>query len=98
VSIFDTGCVDFRHGILFFPASPAGGVDEQFAIPFFEVPRRGVCPVREFGEAVVRGNAATVAAQKSPASLAEEAKVFVFRVIAHDRPWRYANSLRGIAI
>jgi hypothetical protein len=98
VSIFDTGCVDFRHGILFFATASAGPINEEFAIPFFKVPGWRMCPVREFGEAIVCGDTAAIGTKKTLGGLAQEAEMFVLRMITHNRARCYADGLSRVAV
>ncbi|MFZ1090562.1 MAG: hypothetical protein WAN75_15230 [Xanthobacteraceae bacterium] len=65
------------YGILFFPTTPARGIGEQFAIPFFEVSRRRMRAIREFREAITRGDTATVTTQKPFGGLAQKPVMLV---------------------
>jgi hypothetical protein len=76
----------------------AGGVDEQFAVPFLEISGRRMCPVREFGEAIVCGDATTIGTEKAIGGFANEAVMFKFGVPSDDATSGLcAERLRGIA-
>src|SRR5258707_10225458 len=80
VPMVGTGCPHGGYGFLFFASGTAAYVDEQLAIPFLIIARGRLCAVGEIGEAIMRGNTVTIAAEKAGGGFADKAIVLKFLV------------------